>query len=77
MSMKTFQQIDKFYFILGITIIFLALLLYFTFSAIIGSLATAKQTDEELSRPEIFIKTDDINKAYEEAFKKNNMPLDL
>ena len=56
MSMKTFPQIDRFYFILGAVLLILILLVFFTFRVILASLTASRQIDEQMARPEILIK---------------------
>ena len=77
MSMKIFPQIDRFYFILGAVLLILILLVFFTFRVILASLASSRQIDEQMARPEILIKKDTLDKTYEKIFTKENMSLDL
>ena len=77
MSKKIFQQIDRFYFILGAVLLILALLVFFTFKVIVTSLTSSRQIDEQMAKPEILIKKDVLDKTYEKIFTKENMSLDL
>jgi len=77
MLMKTFQQIDRFYFILGAILLILGFLVIFTFKTVLTSLSVSRQIDEQIAKPEILIKKDALDKTYEKIFSKENMSLDL
>ena len=77
MSMKTFQQIDRFYFILGAVLLILALLVFFTFKVILTSIIASRQIDEQAAKPEILINEGVLDKTYEKIFIKENMSLDI
>lgn len=77
MSAKLSLKIDRFYFILGVTLLVLVLLVIFTIKGIFLAFITSRQIDENAVAPETGINKSQLDKAFETVFNKKIIPLDL
>ena len=68
--MKAFIKIDRFYLYLGLVLLFLAVLGFFTFRGIFLAFKTSREIDEELIKSEMQINQELLNKAYEAVADK-------
>lgn len=77
MLTKPLMAIDRFYLILAGVLFILFLLVFFTFKEGFSAVKTAAEINEEIIGAEVGINTENLNKAYEAAFNKKNVSLDL
>lgn len=77
MSPKPLIAIDRFYIFLILVLFILSILLIFTLRGIFSTIRIATEIDEQLVPPEIGININNLNKAYDAVFNKENVSLDL